>query len=128
MGTFKIELVGVGGHGVDRAKEDGETVNFHAEGDTTPDSIAKTIITHLIELLKRNGHSVVSASLVHWPGEPGEVTDDLITGIRKGSFNAPIVPKLPVELVISIPEISEQSEPPLTEEHLQGLLNEGILP
>lgn len=65
MGHFIIVISGTGGHGVERHKEVGETINFNAEGDWTVDSIARQI------------------------AEPGEVVDDLLTGIRtSGSFNA----------------------------------------
>jgi hypothetical protein len=87
MGTFKIEITGVGAHGVDRNKENGETVNFLAEGDTTADFIAKSLIKQLASRFEQYGIVLQSAELIHWPDEPGEVRDNLITGIRSGSFN-----------------------------------------
>lgn len=82
MGTFKIEITAVGGHGVDRGTKDGESVNFKAEGDKTPDAIAKDFA----DALKESGCSIDSATITHWPGSDSEVKDDLITGIRKGNF------------------------------------------
>ncbi len=82
MGNYRIVIDAVGGHGVDRSKKDGEVVNHYAEGRTTPDAIAKTL-AHLASDL---GLSINDAKLIHWPGEESEVTDNLLTGIRAGSF------------------------------------------
>ncbi len=82
MGTFKIEITAVGGHGQDRGKKDGEKVNFYEGGRDQPDAIAKT----LVETLRVFGSDVQQAKIIHWPGETGEVQDDLLTGIRKGNF------------------------------------------
>lgn len=88
MGKFKIEITAVGGHGVERHKEVGETVNFDAEGDWTPDSIAKQVAQVAKGEFARRGIYLESAELIHWPGEPGEVRDNLLTGVRTaGSFN-----------------------------------------
>lgn len=86
MGTFKIEIIAVGNHGMDRSKKDGEVVNFYDQGNTTPDAIAK----NLTELLKYHGASFGitegKATITHWPDTPSEVVDDLLTGKRKGNF------------------------------------------
>ena len=82
MGTFKINITAVGGHGQDRSKKDGEIVNFFEEGNTSPDAIAKI----MVEMMKVHGINVEEAEIVHWPGEESEVKDDLITGKRTGNF------------------------------------------
>lgn len=82
MGTFKIEITAVGGHGQDRNKKEGEVVNFYEGGNKTPDAIAKT----LVETLRSWGNSVEEAKIIHWSDAEGEVTDDLLTGKRKGNF------------------------------------------
>jgi hypothetical protein len=82
MGTFKIEVTAVGGHGVDRGKKEGETVDFKVDGDFSPDAIAARFVAEL----KRFGVHVEQATITHWPGQESEVSDDLITGIRKGNF------------------------------------------
>lgn len=82
MGTFKIEIVAVGGHGQDREKKDGEVVNFEAGGEGTPDEIA----SDFVKVLQAAGCDVQSARIVHWPGEQSEVSDNLLTGIRTGNF------------------------------------------
>jgi len=82
MGTFKIEITAVGGHGVDREVKDGEIVNFFKEGNQTPDAIAK-----FMELnLRNSGCMIDSATITHWPGQESQVVDDLITGKRSGNF------------------------------------------
>jgi hypothetical protein len=83
MGTFKIEITAVGGHGVDREPKEGESVNFYKEGNTAPDAIAK----QFTEVLRTYGINVESAKLIHWPGSESEVTDDLLNSKReKGNF------------------------------------------
>lgn len=82
MGNFRIVIDAVGGHGVDREVKDGETVNHFAEGMQTPDALAKQMVNYL----KANGIEPDSAKLIHWPEQTDEVTDDLLTGVRKGNF------------------------------------------
>lgn len=94
MGNFRIVIDAVGGHGQDREKKDGETVDF---GENTPESIVKAAVDEL----KAKGTNVLSAKVYHWPGDTvydGDplspldgsgnpcISDDLVTGIRKGSF------------------------------------------
>ena len=82
MGTFRVEIQAVGGHGQDRDNKTGENVDFNAGGDQTPDAIAKKFVDDL----KAAGVNVESAKIVHWPGTETEVTDDLLTGARVGNF------------------------------------------
>jgi hypothetical protein len=71
--------------GVDLIKEDGETVNFGEGGDHTVDSIAKEITRQLKNLLEQRGIKLVDAVLAH--SEEDNVIDNLLTGVRLGSFN-----------------------------------------
>lgn len=82
MGDFNITIHGVGGHGQDRTKKDGEVVDFKEGGETTPDAIAKICTDALVAA----GVSVKSATITHWPGQESEVVDDLVSGVRKGNF------------------------------------------
>jgi hypothetical protein len=82
MGNFKIEINGTGGHGDDRDAMPGEVLRF---GERTPDHMAFSWTQTAKDLgwLSYGG----SALLIHWPGEPGEVVDDLATGKRlHGAF------------------------------------------
>jgi hypothetical protein len=81
VGTYRIEIQSVGGHGCQREKKDGEFV-IGCERSNCPDCMAR----ELVRRLKRSGENVESATLTHWPGQPSEVKDDLLTGMRKGSF------------------------------------------
>lgn len=81
MGDFNIEIKAVGGHGCDREVKDGGTV-YGCGRMGCPDCIAR----ETVETLKRKGVDVKSAKLTHWPGQPSEVQDDLLTKVRKGSF------------------------------------------
>jgi hypothetical protein len=78
MGNFRIVINAVGDHGQDRGKSSGDTVNFYAGGNTTPDALAKS----LTEFLRWNGCILQSAEIIHWPDSETSVTDDLMTGIR----------------------------------------------
>ena len=81
MGNFKIEIEAVGGHGCQRGKLDGEIVNDCGQ-PTCPDCIARRFVAQL----KQSENSLVSAVLVHWPVTEFEVRDDLLSGVRSGSF------------------------------------------
>lgn len=81
MGWFRITVDGVGGHGCQRDKKDGEKVDG-CGADTCPDCTVRRFVNDL----RRKGNSLVTAKLVHWPGQTGSVEDDLLTGFRKGSF------------------------------------------
>lgn len=82
MGQFKIEITAVGGHGVDREKKEGETVDFFEGGPNTVDASAHSLTLAIRDM----GYQIESATITHWPGQESEVKDDLVTGIRKGNF------------------------------------------
>lgn len=81
MGTFRVELEAVGGHGCQREIPDGGHV-IGCERPGCPDCITREFVRRL----KRSGAQVAVAELRHWPGQPTEVKDDLLTGTRSGSF------------------------------------------
>ena len=87
MGDFRILVEAVGGHGCQRDKKSGEVV-MGCEQHGCPDCIAREFVRRL----KRGGSMLKKAELTHWPADlPGytkesEVRDDLLTGIRTGSF------------------------------------------
>lgn len=80
MGNFRIEIDAVGGHGCQREVKDGGTVTGCGQPGC-PDCNARSFVA---DFKKRN--DIKSATLTHWPGEAGEVKDDLLTGKRTGSF------------------------------------------
>jgi len=90
MGDFRIIIDAVGGHGQDRSKKDGETVNFFEGGNYAPEAYAKV----LVAALQGSGCSVQSAKIIHWPADNypqdrkagEEIVDDLLTNTRKGCF------------------------------------------
>lgn len=81
MGNFRVVVDAVGGHGCQRGVKDGERVIGCGQMDC-PDCQAR----EFVDTLKRRGASVTGAKLIHWPGQPDEVEDDLLTRVRKGSF------------------------------------------
>lgn len=81
MGQFRIEVTAVGGHGCQRGLKDGEFV-----GDCGQPGCPDCIARRFVEQLKDSGNNVEKAELTHWPGQTSEVRDDLLTGIRSGSF------------------------------------------
>ena len=95
MGNFRIVIDAIGGHGQDRVKKDGETVDF-TNPEYPSENTPERILQKAVQELKEKGCSVQSAKVYHWPnsematpvdGTGKEcITDDLITGVRKGSF------------------------------------------
>ena len=81
MGQFRIEIVAVGGHGCKREIGDGEVVEG-CGNPGCPDCETRAFVASF-----RQRNSVEKATFTHWPGTPGEVQDDLLTGKRTGSFN-----------------------------------------
>lgn len=81
MGNYRIEIEAVGGHGCDRGVKDGGTVEGCGES-SCPDCQARAFV----KKLQGSGSSVAKATLTHWPGEPSQVQDDLLSGKRTGSF------------------------------------------
>ncbi len=81
MGDFRIIINAIGGHGQDRDKKDGEVVDF---GTNTPEAIAKKCVENLLA----SGIHVVDAKVIHPANrkDKDNIEDDLITGIRKGTF------------------------------------------
>ena len=82
MGTFRIEITAVGGHGLDRDKKDGEIVDFKKEGEYSPEALTLKAIAEM----KHFGINVQEAKIVHWSGEVKTIEDDLLTGKRTGNF------------------------------------------
>ena len=83
MGNYRIEIEAVGGHGCQREVKDGGEV-YGGRRMGGPDCEAR----RFLEELSRLAGEVKTAMLTHWPGETGEVTDNLLTGKRSGSFPA----------------------------------------
>lgn len=81
MGTFRIEIEAVGGHGCQREVGYGGVV-AGCQRMGCPDCETRRFVA----LLRSQGNSVGSATLRHWPGEPTEVRDDLLSGKREGGF------------------------------------------
>lgn len=92
MGDFRIVINAIGGHGQDREKKHGETVDFSKESPNSPEALAK----QFVETLQANGVNVESAEVIHWPidnyggqlknDRTNQITDNLLTGKRIGSF------------------------------------------
>jgi hypothetical protein len=82
MGQFKIEITAAGGHGDDRHIKDGEKLDLGMLPETSVDRVAH----EAVEALKQRGCTVESATLTHWPDQQGEVVDDVLAGVRHGSF------------------------------------------
>jgi hypothetical protein len=76
----------MGGHGCQREKGDSESV-VGCERSNCPDCMAR----ELVRRLKRANETVKVARIEHWPADlgyspEGTITDDLMTGIRTGTF------------------------------------------
>jgi hypothetical protein len=82
MGMYRVEIEATGGHGCQREVKNGGKV-YGCQSFGCPDCNVRRLVTILHMVL---GNQVSKATLTHWPGQPDEVQDDLLTGIRKGSF------------------------------------------
>lgn len=81
MGQFRIEITATGGHGCQRGVKDGGVV-YGCGLIVCPDCSARQFVQKLL----RDGAIELSATLTHWPGTPGQVVDNLVTGERTGQF------------------------------------------
>lgn len=81
MGDFRIVIEATGGHGCQRELKAGAIVGT-CDSPGCPDCQARA----LVKTLRATGNTVKSATLTHWPGDPSEVVDDLVSGVRKGGF------------------------------------------
>lgn len=82
MGTYRVELQAVGGHGCNRQVVDGEA-HIGCQRRDCPDCVARDFTRRMVSL---GGNTVESSVLIHWPGQESEVRDDLLRGIRHGNF------------------------------------------
>ncbi len=82
MGQFRVEVTAAGGHGCDRHVNDGGAV-YGCGYISCPDCLAREFVA----ALSRRGIQVENATITHWPGTPSQVVDDLVTKVRRGSFN-----------------------------------------
>lgn len=80
MGNFRLEAEWIGGHGCQREKKSGETVEGCGEA-YCPDCRIRKFVAEM-----NAACSPVSAILRHWPGHASEVKDNLNTKIREGNF------------------------------------------
>lgn len=86
MGDFTIRIHAVGGHGCQRDKKHGEVVEGCGQPNC-PDCMTRDFVKRM----KAAGNDVKNAAITHWPADFGcdplsEVRDDLLTGVRRGSF------------------------------------------
>jgi hypothetical protein len=82
MGQFKIRITAVGRHGDRREVGDGAALDLASLPETSIDRVAHDAV----EKLKSLGATVETATLTHWPGQAGEVVDDVLNKVRHGSF------------------------------------------
>jgi hypothetical protein len=80
MGTFVVHVQAVGGHGCQRDLKHGEVVAGCGH-PACPDCIARRFVAEL-----QKSAIVDAATFTHWPGQPGQVVDNLLTKVRSGSF------------------------------------------
>ncbi len=81
MGQFRIEIVATGSHGCQRDKGDGDKITVCGDADCID-----CITREFVEILRLKSYSVDSATFTHWPGQEGQVVDDLVTKTRHGAF------------------------------------------
>lgn len=96
MGTFRVEVQAVGGHGCQREIKDGGTVEGCGQPHC-PDCITREFVGKMKAAgcyFQPEQPAPVGpqpnvdgyARITHWPGQSGTVVDNLLTRIRSGSF------------------------------------------
>lgn len=81
MGDFRIEVNATGGHGCQRERLSGSTIE-PCNSPSCPDCIARKFVAEL----KASGNNVKDALLIHWPNGNPTIVDNLLTKVRTGSF------------------------------------------
>jgi hypothetical protein len=86
MGDFNINITATGGHGCERKAKAGDKLYGRCGRFSCPDCMAY----EFVQQLKQRGmlaFNTSKAELTHWPGQSGQVVDDLLLNERKeGSF------------------------------------------
>ena len=80
MGTYRIEIENVGGHGCKREPKEGERV-YGCRRMDCPDCIT----ADFVERLCRGGAGSagnLKATFTHWPGDPSQVVDRITVNER----------------------------------------------
>ncbi len=79
----RIEITMIGGHGCDRIATEGQSIDNRCfNTDRCPDCAAAEFVAKF-KARGAFGFTGTGATLTHWPGEPSEVVDDLVEGVRK---------------------------------------------
>jgi len=88
MGDFNINITATGGHGCERKAKAGDKLYGRCGRFTCPDCMAYEFVQQLKQRgMLSSGNPQQHAILTHWPGQPGEVVDDLLQNERKsGQF------------------------------------------
>jgi hypothetical protein len=87
MGTFNINITAVGGHGCERKAKAGDKLHGRCGRFNCPDCMAYEFVQQLKQRGMLSHPPDAQAEMTHWPGQPGQVVDDLLTNERKsGQF------------------------------------------
>jgi hypothetical protein len=84
MGQFRVTVTAVGNHGCQRDEHRANPAMV-ITGCGQP-NCTDCITREYLARLRASGGSVEQAHIHHWPGQEGEVLDNLITQKRTGSF------------------------------------------
>lgn len=102
MGAFKIEIIGVGGHGCDRKAKPGDKLYQRCGRFGCPDCMAHDFVMQMRQrgmlsegmtypIYDSDGKQIESRSVLaeftHWPTDKNQVVDDMLKNERKsGQF------------------------------------------
>ena len=86
MGRYVIHIEAVGGHGCQRDRKNGETLEPFCGDTNCPDCKTRAFVAELLR-----SQNVTRADLIHWPNADGSfqtstVIDNLLTDRRAGCF------------------------------------------
>lgn len=87
MGDFNINITATGGHGCERKAKPGEKLHGRCKRLDCPDCLAHEFVQQLKQRGMFGSSPHAKAEFTHWPGQPVEVVDDMLTNERKsGTF------------------------------------------
>ena len=87
MGDYNINITATGGHGCERKAKQGEKLYGRCGRFSCPDCAAYDFVQRIKQAGGFGSSPAAHALFTHWPGQDGEVIDDLLLNERiKGQF------------------------------------------
>ena len=87
MGDYNINITACGGHGCERKAQPGDKLYGRCGRFSCPDCAAYDFVQRIKQAGGFSSTNTAKAEFTHWPGQTGQVVDDMLTNERKsGAF------------------------------------------